>query len=43
MSYEYGGGSVELPCFRIGETVIWGLTYRMFLNLEGVLTGRDSG
>lgn len=43
LRYEHEGASFELPCFRIGDTVIWGLTYRMFLNLEGVLRAAATG
>jgi len=39
MRYEYEGQVIEMPCFRIGDQVIWGLTYRMFSNLEYVLRG----
>jgi 8-oxo-dGTP pyrophosphatase MutT (NUDIX family) len=32
MEYEHEGSTLELPCLRIDELVIWGLTYRMFDN-----------
>ena len=32
--YTETGGLLELPCFRVEERVIWGLTYRMFGELE---------
>jgi 8-oxo-dGTP pyrophosphatase MutT (NUDIX family) len=28
------GGALELPCLRVEDVVIWGLTYRMFDNLR---------
>jgi 8-oxo-dGTP pyrophosphatase MutT (NUDIX family) len=34
-TYDYaeGGGVLRFPCFRVGDKVIWGLTYRMFSEL----------
>jgi 8-oxo-dGTP pyrophosphatase MutT (NUDIX family) len=32
--YRHGDQAVELPCLRLGELVIWGLTYRMFGGLR---------
>jgi 8-oxo-dGTP pyrophosphatase MutT (NUDIX family) len=29
MTYRYLGKDLELPCLRLGEHVLWGLTYRM--------------
>jgi 8-oxo-dGTP pyrophosphatase MutT (NUDIX family) len=29
VSWVIGGRSLELPCVRLGELVLWGLTYRM--------------
>ena len=37
--YQHEGTRLELPCLRIDGLVIWGLTYRMFLSLVGVLAG----
>jgi 8-oxo-dGTP pyrophosphatase MutT (NUDIX family) len=34
MEYRHAGATVELPCLRIDDLVIWGLTYRMFDNLR---------
>jgi len=34
MEYEHEGSTLELPCLRIDELVIWGLTYRMFDNFR---------
>jgi 8-oxo-dGTP pyrophosphatase MutT (NUDIX family) len=32
--YRHQESTIELPCLRIGEVVIWGLTYRMFAGLR---------
>jgi 8-oxo-dGTP pyrophosphatase MutT (NUDIX family) len=37
MEYVYQGTTLEFPCLRLEGLVIWGLTYRMFTNLQGVL------
>jgi 8-oxo-dGTP pyrophosphatase MutT (NUDIX family) len=29
MQWNAGGRSIELPCVRLGEHVLWGMTYRM--------------
>ena len=34
MEYRHEGATLELPCRRIDDLVIWGLTYRMFDNLR---------
>ena len=34
MEYQHEGATLELPCLRIDDLVIWGLTYRMFDNLR---------
>ena len=31
--YTTSAGSIELPCFRLGSYVLWGMTYRMIMNL----------
>lgn len=31
--YEHEGTTLELPCMRLGERVVWGLTYRMLSQL----------
>jgi 8-oxo-dGTP pyrophosphatase MutT (NUDIX family) len=31
--YEHQGTMIEYPCLRVGELMIWGLTYRMFVDL----------
>jgi 8-oxo-dGTP pyrophosphatase MutT (NUDIX family) len=36
-SYSHEGRLLELPCLRIEDLVIWGLTYRMFQSLAGLL------
>ena len=37
MEYVHGGSTFHLPCFRWDRRVIWGLTFRMFTNLETLL------
>ena len=39
-SYAYDGREAEMPCFRLGDYVLWGMTYRMVLNVLDVLAGR---
>ena len=34
MSYVHQGVSLEFPCLRFEELVIWGLTYRMFMGFR---------
>jgi 8-oxo-dGTP pyrophosphatase MutT (NUDIX family) len=34
MELSHGQSTLRVPCLRIGELVIWGLTYRMFDNLR---------
>ena len=29
MDYEFEGRKIALPCLRIGDRVVWGLTHRM--------------
>lgn len=36
-AYEYDGHRLELPCFHVGERVVWGLTYQMVSTLLNVL------
>jgi len=38
-AYAIDGRATELPCFRLGEYVLWGMTYRMVLNLLEVIQG----
>ena len=38
--YSWGRGSSEVPIYRFGETIIWGLTARIIHNLVRVLTTR---
>ena len=33
MDYAHDGTSLRFPCVRVGDLVIWGLTYRMLLAL----------
>jgi 8-oxo-dGTP pyrophosphatase MutT (NUDIX family) len=37
MHHEHEGQIFQLPCLRIQDLVIWGLTLRMFLDLQGRL------
>jgi 8-oxo-dGTP pyrophosphatase MutT (NUDIX family) len=39
MDYRHEGATLALPCLRIDELVIWGLTYRMFDNLRELVEG----
>ena len=41
-AYVHEGTTLELPCLRVGELVIWGLTYRMFASLSALLGGAAS-
>lgn len=34
MDYAHQGESMQFPCLRIDELVIWGLTYRMFMSFQ---------
>lgn len=34
MEYDHEGRRLDLPCLRMADLVIWGLTYRMFDNLR---------
>ncbi len=37
MEYDYQGAKLQFPCLRMDGLVIWGLTYRMFTNLQTLL------
>jgi 8-oxo-dGTP pyrophosphatase MutT (NUDIX family) len=37
MDYVHGGQQLKFPCFRVQGKTIWGLTYRMFSNLQALL------
>jgi 8-oxo-dGTP pyrophosphatase MutT (NUDIX family) len=39
--YAHEGSTLQFPCLRLDELVIWGLTYRMFMSFGGRLV--DSG
>ncbi len=41
--YSEGGSVLRFPCFRVGERVIWGLTYRMFGELASRLRLAQAG
>jgi 8-oxo-dGTP pyrophosphatase MutT (NUDIX family) len=34
MDYSYQGSTLQFPCLRVEDLVIWGLTYRMFMGLQ---------
>ncbi len=38
-SYDYKGQKLDLPSLRVGDRVVWGLTYRMLEMLFDVLHG----
>jgi 8-oxo-dGTP pyrophosphatase MutT (NUDIX family) len=42
IDYAHGDVTLRLPCFRVDGRVIWGLTYRMFANLQVLIDGRDA-
>jgi 8-oxo-dGTP pyrophosphatase MutT (NUDIX family) len=37
-TYEHEGRALELPCLRVGERVVWGLTYQMLQMLFTALS-----
>jgi 8-oxo-dGTP pyrophosphatase MutT (NUDIX family) len=37
LDYVHQGGTLQLPCLRVDDVVIWGLTYRMFSSLGELL------
>jgi 8-oxo-dGTP pyrophosphatase MutT (NUDIX family) len=41
--YRHGDQIVELPCLRLGDLMIWGLTYRMFVGLRERLVALAAG
>ncbi len=41
--YRHEDQTVELPCLRLGDVVIWGLTYRMFGGLRKRILGLVAG
>jgi 8-oxo-dGTP pyrophosphatase MutT (NUDIX family) len=43
LEYAHEGTILQLPCLRIEELVIWGLTYRMFQSLVGILESAPPG
>lgn len=34
LDYAHQGESMQFPCLRVDELVIWGLTYRMFMSFQ---------
>jgi 8-oxo-dGTP pyrophosphatase MutT (NUDIX family) len=41
--YRHGDRAVEMPCLRVGDLLIWGLTYRMFGGLRERLAALTAG
>jgi hypothetical protein len=37
LDYSQGGEALSFPCFRVQGKTIWGLTYRMFSNLQSLI------
>jgi 8-oxo-dGTP pyrophosphatase MutT (NUDIX family) len=37
MDYTHAGEMLSFPCFRVQGKLIWGLTYRMFANLQALI------
>ena len=40
--YVHEGIPLRLPCLRVGDVVIWGLTFRMFSSLRDVLASTSA-
>lgn len=40
VSYDYEGQKVELPCLRVGDRIVWGLTYHMLQSFFSALRGQ---
>lgn len=40
LDYEHEGESLQFPCLRVEDVVIWGLTYRMLLEFGERLSAR---
>jgi 8-oxo-dGTP pyrophosphatase MutT (NUDIX family) len=43
MDYPYQGSTLQFPCLRVEDVVIWGLTYRMFSSLQERFPVRGKG
>ncbi|HEY2945900.1 MAG TPA: CoA pyrophosphatase [Vicinamibacteria bacterium] len=43
MDYAYQGSTLQFPCLRVEDVVIWGLTYRMFMSLQEGFPSRVDG
>jgi 8-oxo-dGTP pyrophosphatase MutT (NUDIX family) len=41
--YVHEGVPLRLPCLKVGEVVIWGLTFRMFASLQDALLASGAG
>jgi 8-oxo-dGTP pyrophosphatase MutT (NUDIX family) len=42
MDYAHQGVSMQFPCLRVDDVVIWGLTYRMFMSFQERFGGPSS-
>jgi 8-oxo-dGTP pyrophosphatase MutT (NUDIX family) len=43
MDYPVPGSTLQFPCLRVEDVVIWGLTYRMFMGLQERFATHDEG
>jgi len=43
MDYPYQGSTLQFPCLRVEDVVIWGLTYRMFVSFQERFPAREEG
>src|SRR6266571_2323493 len=43
MDYPSAGSTLQFPCLRVEDVVIWGLTYRMFLGFQERLAAPAAG
>lgn len=43
MDYAHQGATLQFPCLRVEDVVIWGLTYRMFVGLQERFPVRGEG
>jgi len=43
LDYPHQGSTLQFPCLRVEDVVIWGLTYRMFVGLQERFPSGDEG
>lgn len=43
LDYPHQGSTLQFPCLRVEDVVIWGLTYRMFVGLQERFPAGDEG